>query len=136
VLKKRKFIIGGVILACALGYLLYLGFGNTSQFYQTISELNAAGETIYGESINVKGKLLTDSVVSDPVNLDYAFTIADDDGGEIDVVYNGTIPDGFSDENVELIVTGVIESDNVLYATDILTQCPSKYESEETSWMY
>jgi cytochrome c-type biogenesis protein CcmE len=123
-LKRKKFLIGGVVLVCALGYLLYLGFGST-----TVSELKAAGDTIYGKDLSVNGLVVDGSIVSDPVNLDYEFTIADD-GGELDVVYHGVMPDGFED-GADLVVTGTIEADGILYATDILTKCPSKYEPEE-----
>jgi cytochrome c-type biogenesis protein CcmE len=127
VLKKRKFIIGGVILICALGYLLYLGFGSTTAYYSTVSELLDAGPSIYGQDIRVNGLVVSGSIVSD--EFDYEFTIADEEG-ELAVVYNGVMPDGFED-GADLVVQGKIESDGILYATTILAKCPSKYEPEE-----
>jgi len=129
VLKKRKFIIGGVILICALGYLLYLGFGSTTAYYSTVSELLDAGPSIYGQDIRVNGLVVSGSIVSDPIDLDYEFTIADE-AGELAVVYHGVMPDGF-EEGADLVVQGKIEPDGILYATTILAKCPSKYEPEE-----
>jgi len=129
VLKKRKFIIGGVILACALGYLLFLGFGNTTAYYSTVSELLDAGSSIYGQDVRVNGIVVSGSIVSDPVNSDHEFTIADDEG-ELVVVYDGVMPDGFED-GADLVAQGIIETDGILYATTILAKCPSKYEPAE-----
>ena len=128
-LKKKKFLIGGVILVCALGYLLYLGFGSTTAYYSTVSELLDAGESIYGQDIRVNGVVVTGSIVSDPVALDYEFAIGDE-AGELTIVYHGVMPDGF-EEGADLVAQGKIEADGILYATTILAKCPSKYEPEE-----
>jgi cytochrome c-type biogenesis protein CcmE len=129
VFKRKKFLIGGVVLMCALGYLLYLGFGNTLAYYSTVSELISAGDTVYEQDIRVNGTVVPGSINADPVSLDYAFVIADD-GGNLPVVYHGVMQDGF-EESADLVVRGIIQADGILYATEILIKCPSKYEPEE-----
>ena len=125
-LKKKKFLISGVILICALVYLLYLGFGSATVYYLTVSEILGAGDSIYAQSVRVNGKVVPGSINSDSINLDYSFAIADE-GGKLTIVYHGVMPDGFV-EGADLVVQGKIKSDHIFYATTILAKCPSKYE--------
>lgn len=128
-LKRKKFLIGGVILICALGYLLYMGFGSTTAYYSTVSELLDAGDSIYGQDIRVNGTVVPGSIDSDDINLNHEFTITDE-AGDLLVIYHGVVPDAFED-GVEVVVQGKLQSDGIFYATTVLAKCPSKYEPEE-----
>ncbi len=128
-LKRKKFLIGGVILICALGYLLYMGFGSTTAYYSTVSELLDAGDSIYGQDIRVNGTVVPGSIDSDDINLNHEFTITDE-AGDLLVMYHGVVPDAFED-GVEVVVQGKLQSDGIFYATTVLAKCPSKYEPEE-----
>lgn len=128
-LKRKKFLIGGVILICALGYLLYMGFGSTTAYYSTVSELLDAGDSIYGQDIRVNGTVVPGSIDSDDINLNHEFTITDE-AGDLLVMYHGVVPDAFED-GVEVVVQGKLQSDGIFYATTLLAKCPSKYEPEE-----
>lgn len=129
VLKRRKFLIGGVILICALGYLLYMGFGSTTAYYSTVSELLDAGDSIYGQDIRVNGTVVPGSIDSDGVGLDHEFTITDEDG-DLLVIYHGVMPDAFED-GVDVVAQGKMQPDGIFYATAVLVKCPSKYEPLE-----
>lgn len=50
------------------------------------------------------------------------------DGPQISVVYNGSVPSTFGDE-ITAIITGVVNEEGVLESDDMITKCPSKYES-------
>ena len=93
-LKRKKFLIGGVILICALGYLLYMGFGSATAYYSTVSELLDAGDSIYGQDVRVNGTVVPGSIDSNAINLDHEFTITDE-GGDLLVIYHGIVPDAF-----------------------------------------
>jgi cytochrome c-type biogenesis protein CcmE len=49
-------------------------------------------------------------------------------GPTLKVVYTGTVPATFGD-GVVAIVTGKLDSQGTVTATDMITKCPSKYES-------
>jgi cytochrome c-type biogenesis protein CcmE len=49
-------------------------------------------------------------------------------GPTIKVVYTGTVPATFGD-GVVAIVTGKLDNNGTVTATDMITKCPSKYES-------
>ena len=128
-LKRKKFLIGGVILICALGYLLYMGFGSATAYYSTVSELLDAGDSIYGQDVRVNGTVVPGSIDSNDINLDHEFTITDE-GGDLLVIYHGIVPDAFED-GADVVAQGKIQPDGVFYATIILAKCPSKYEPLE-----
>jgi cytochrome c-type biogenesis protein CcmE len=50
------------------------------------------------------------------------------DGPTLNVVYTGTVPATFGD-GVVAIVTGKLDDKGTVAATDMITKCPSKYES-------
>jgi cytochrome c-type biogenesis protein CcmE len=54
--------------------------------------------------------------------------MADANGVELKVVYNGTIPNNF-ETATSVVVTGQYK-DGYFHAKDILTKCPSKYEEQ------
>ena len=126
--KKKKFLIGGIIIFLALVYLAYTGFQSSASYYFTVSETVGQGSSIYGENLRVNGKVLAGSVKSDINTLTLEFTVTE--GGEsLPVVYRGVAPDNFVD-NADVVVEGSLDSSGVLQADNILTKCPSKYEPE------
>ena len=52
----------------------------------------------------------------------------DDNGNEMKVIYEGTIPNNFESAQ-SVVVTGKYK-EGYFHAKDILTKCPSKYEEE------
>jgi cytochrome c-type biogenesis protein CcmE len=87
--------------------------------------------TLAGERVKVGGAVIAGSwdKNSNPMK----FTVRDETdvdgtGPTLDVVYNGPVPSTFGD-GVTAIVTGELGSDGVLNADEMITKCPSKYES-------
>jgi cytochrome c-type biogenesis protein CcmE len=67
----------------------------------------------------------------DNKNKTFSFFMADENGNQMKVIYEGTIPNNFeSAKNV--VVTGKYQN-GYFHAKDILTKCPSKYEEQKTS---
>ena len=127
-LRKRKFLIGGIIIIFAIGYLAFTGFRASAAYYYTVSETVDKGSSIYGEKLRVNGTVAADSIVSDIDTLTLTFTIGE--GGEsLPVVYKGARPDNFR-ADVDVVVEGQLDPSGVLQATSILTKCPSKYEPQ------
>ena len=124
-LRKKKFIIGGIIIILAVGYLAFTGFRASAAYYLTVSETVAKESTLYGENIRVNGKVAADSVVNDVRSLTLKFTLTE--GGEsLPVEYTGAVPDNFK-ADTDIVIEGNLNSSGVILAKNILTKCPSKY---------
>jgi cytochrome c-type biogenesis protein CcmE len=146
-----KFIIGGLLIAAAIGYLIYSSTSANSQFFLTVEELQARGQTLAGQDVRVSGAVIGSTIQYDPQSLTLAFTVAqvpgdnsviDAQGGlaavlhaavidpskaRLKVVYNGPRPDLLKDE-AQAIMTGKLGADGVFHANDLLLKCPTKYQ--------
>lgn len=124
-LRKKRFLIGGIIVVLVIGYLAYDGFMNSATYYYTVGELNELGSSIYGDSVRVNGKVAPGSIEQERAGLILRFTIVEGEES-LPVVYRGVVPDAFSIEN-EVVVDGRLSSSGIFQADNILVKCPSKY---------
>ena len=124
-LKRKKFLIGGLIVLLAISYLGYMGFKSSATYYYTVSELITQQATINGETVRVNGQVAPGLVENEPVGLTLRFTIVEQ-GESLPVVYHGVVPDTFKVGN-EVIIEGHFNSDSVFLANTITTKCASKY---------
>ncbi|HEY4711871.1 MAG TPA: cytochrome c maturation protein CcmE [Dehalococcoidia bacterium] len=126
--KKKRFIIGGIIILLALGYLGYTSFAGAATYYYKVNEVLAKGSSVIGENVRVEGHVATGSVQRESVGRLLKFTISDTVSGEsLAVVYSGVVPDTFKADS-DVVVEGSIGLDGVFQAQTIMTKCPSKYE--------
>jgi len=125
VLRKKRFLIGEIIVFLAIGYLGYMGFTSSATYYYTVSELIVQGSSIYGENVQVNGQVAPGSVEQEPGGLILRFSLVD--GEEtLPVVYQGVVPDAFKVGN-EVVAEGYLDTAGIFQANTILTKCPSKY---------
>jgi len=130
VLKKKQFLIGGIIVFLAISYLGYTGFQGSATYYYTASELIEHESSIYGENVRVNGQVAPGSVEQEAQGTILRFTIVDVEGEEsLPVVYQGVVPDTFKVGN-EIVIEGHLNSDGIFQANTILTKCPSRYVPE------
>lgn len=130
-LNQRRFIVGAVLIAAAVSYLVYAGIKTTSVYYFEMDEFVAHRTAHAGEDLRVKGWVRSGSVQWDAATSSLAFELAKQDGSEpVPVAYKGILPDMFS-EGREVVVEGRYEVPG-LRAKQIMTSCPSKYEPERT----
>ncbi len=128
-LRKKKFLIGGIIVFIAISYLAYTGFQSAATYYYTVSEVAEQGSSIYGERVRVNGLVAPGSLEQEPGSFTLKFTITE--GGEsLPVVYQGVAPDTFKVGN-EVVVEGSLNQEGIFRATTIMAKCPSKYVPEE-----
>ncbi|MEW6298430.1 MAG: cytochrome c maturation protein CcmE [Thermodesulfobacteriota bacterium] len=134
-MKKSKFLLGGLLVVGAVGYLIYTGIRETSTYYLTIEEFLPQREAFANESIRLAGRVQDGSVQWDPKTLRLRFVLGPFPQGEdpppavgIPVQYQGILPDMFA-EGRDVIVEGRSDG-TVLTATTVMTSCPSKYEPE------
>jgi len=128
---KKKFIIGGIILFLAIGYLGWLGFVNAATYYYEVNEFLGQSELLKGQSVRVNGTVIPDSVETVAGGLGIRFIIKDVElaSATMPVVYRGAVPDTFKPDS-DVVVEGKYSEEGIFEATTILTKCASKYEPE------
>lgn len=126
-MKRRKFLVAGVILFAAIGFLAVMAFRGATTYYYTVSELLGKGDTVWGQTVKAAGEVAPGSVSQEPGNT-MKFVITEGDS-RLPVVYRGAVPDAFKVGN-EVVVEGQIGSDGVFQAKTIMVKCASKYEPE------
>ncbi|MFC2072369.1 cytochrome c maturation protein CcmE, partial [Chloroflexota bacterium] len=130
-LRKKRFLIGGIIIFLAIGYLGYLGFQSSAAYYYTVSEFMEQGDSIYGKNIRVDGQVAPGSLQQESAGSILKFTIIDVAGEEsLPVVYQGVVPDTFKVGNA-VVVEGHLNSTGIFQAHTLMVKCPSKYVPEE-----
>lgn len=148
---RAKFILGGLLIVAAVVYLIYTSTQASAQYFLTVEELVAKGDSVVGQDVRVSGAVIGDSIQYDSQNLMLSFTVAavpgdnaeieaqgglakvlheavmDPNRARIQVVYNNVKPDLLRDE-AQAIMTGNLGDDGVFYAEELLLKCPTKYE--------
>jgi cytochrome c-type biogenesis protein CcmE len=150
---NRKFIIGGLLIAAAIVYLIVSSTQAAAQYYLTIDELEARAESVQDRDLKISGAVDGDTIRYEADSLTLSFTIANVPGDldeiekagglakvlhqavndpaskRLDVVYIGPKPDLLRHE-AQAIVTGRLGEDGVFYADELLLKCPTRYEDE------
>lgn len=123
--------VTGVILIAIIAVVVISG--NTGAAYSsTVADVTKDPELV-GQRVKVSGSVVPASwdKQSNPMK----FVIKDEKdtagtGATVKVVYTGGVPSTFGD-GVVAIVTGELAADGTINATEMITKCPSKYESAE-----
>ena len=118
---KSKYIVGGVII---ISFIIWAGisFNKTLTPYVSISEAKSAESVV-----QVKGQRL-DTGRFDLKTNEFVFTMEDEKGETIEVVYGGAKPGNF-DQATEIVCIGQYKSGQ-FHAKELLVKCPSKYMEE------
>lgn len=127
--KKKRFLIGGLVIVLAIAYLGYTGFQSSAAYYYTVSEVTQQGSSVYGKTLRISGKVAPGSVYTEKGNLALNFSITEG-GHNLPVVYQGVTPDTFRTDS-DIVVEGQLDSQGVFRASSILTKCPSKYDPQQ-----
>jgi cytochrome c-type biogenesis protein CcmE len=148
---RLKFILGGVLILAAVIYLIVSSTQASAQYFLTVEELAAKGDSVGNRELRISGAVLGDSIQYDPQTLTLKFVVADIPGDNklieqqgglaevlhqavidpnrerLQVVYVGPKPDLLRNE-AQAIMTGKIGEDGAFYANELLLKCPTKYE--------
>ncbi len=127
-LRRKRFLIVGLTVAVALGYLGFTAFQGASMYYLTTDELLGRGATAYGEQVRLMGKVADGSVNKSPVSNTLRFTVTSEEGASLPVVYLGIVPDAFKPK-ADVVLEGSLTSAGTFQADSLLVKCPSKYEA-------
>ena len=150
-LGRLKFLIGGLLIVAAIGYLIFSATSANSQYFLTVEELQSRGQTLAGKDVRVSGAVIGNTIQYDPQSLTLMFSVAqvpgdnsvvDAQGGlaavlhaavidpskaRLKIVYHGPRPDMLKGE-AQAIMTGHLGSDGVFQANELLLKCPTKYQ--------
>ena len=127
--KKKRYIVGGLILVIVLGYLGFTAFQDSSTYYYTVDELLTDTAITTDQNVRVQGTVEAGSIRENDDTRQVQFVLTHNNYS-IPVVYSGIIPDAFQ-ENNDAVVEGNIEQDGTFIAHTITVKCPSKYVAEE-----
>lgn len=131
-----KFIVGGVLIAIAVGFLVFNALTDTQQYYVTVEEYFANPAKYEGRDLRMNAYVLGDSIQFtqlDDQTSRLEFDIADDFNNPQHVMrivaLNEPVPDLLQHE-AEAIVEGSIGADGSFYTNSggLLLKCPTRYE--------
>ncbi len=130
--RARNRLIGvtAIIILAAIAVVASTG-SSDGAYYRPVGEV-VSDATLLGERVSVGGSVVAGSwdKKSNPMR----FSIREegtDDGAVIAVVYNGGVPSTFGDGVVAIVKGELIDDSGTLYidSSDMITKCPSKYET-------
>lgn len=124
--KKTKFIVGGVIIALAIVYLIYSGVQSSGAYFLTIDELYTKGAAVENQTVRVAGKVDAATIDFNNRDLLLTFDVTSETGQRMQVVFNGPKPDQMR-EGADAIIEGKYNGQNFTAQT-LLLKCPSRYE--------
>lgn len=127
--RRTRFLIGGLVLLAALGFLIYSAIASNSEYYLTVSEVYALDAQALQSPIKVGGKVAEGSIVWDRGSNSVRFSILDDKGKTMPISYKGVVPDSFQ-PGADVIVEGKLQQGGDFAATSLLAKCASKYEPQ------
>ena len=125
-----KFAIGAVLIVGSVGYLMASGIKETGQYFLTPSELSrkvAVDPSFFNVGMKVGAHVVRGTVSKDVATQTLRFQITDG-GASYPVTFHGLPPDTFND-SVEVVVEGRLKPDGIIYATNVLAKCGSRYEA-------
>ena len=128
--KRRLVVVTGIIVIVLVVVLAVVG-GSSSAKSVTIADM--ANGQYADQKVQVSGNVVENSFSTEDNVL--TFDMYDPSGDQtqyLRVKYEGGVAATFGND-VTAICTGKVGADGVLHATELVTKCPSKYESAEGS---
>ena len=127
---RTKFLVGGLLVLSASGYLMASSIKDTGTYYLTPRELAdkvRQDPSFVDAGLKMGARVMPGTIQRDPGGRQVAFQVSD--GAQTyPVVYRGLIPDTFT-ENVDVVVEGRLGRDGTFHATTLLAKCASRYEN-------
>lgn len=127
--RARNRLIGVtaiILLAVAAIFLSQQGSSSS----KTVSDV-AGDKSLIGKRVKVSGAVVAGSWddKADPMTFEIREeSDTEGTGSVVKVLYSGTVPSTFGD-GVTAIVTGKVNEDGAIESAEMITKCPSKYES-------
>ena len=125
---RMKFIIAGIIIVAALGWLAFVGFEESKAYYIAVDEYYSMKGSLQGKTVKLAGDVVSGSVDRSKPQMEFVISSRD---STVRVRYVGKdiVPDTFTDGS-KALVEGTIAPDGIFQARHIEARCASKYEAE------
>ncbi len=139
--NRLKFVIGGLLMAAAVIFLVVNAISGSTQLYVTVDEYYSQQAEIGGRDLRISGYVIGDSILYtqiDDTNSRLEFDITDDLADSTRqkirvVVLNEPIPDLLEHE-AQALVEGHVENGEFLAnPKGLLLKCPTRYEEADPS---
>jgi len=129
--KRAKFGIGIGVIVVSMGFLAWLGYGESKTYYHTIVELSTLQGADRAHRIRVGGTVEPGSIRRSQGRVDF---VLDGEGKQLPVSYVGSdpLPDTFIDKS-QALVEGSLERNGNFTAQQVQAKCASKYEAAPTA---
>jgi len=124
-ISKKKFILGGLVILAALGYLVYSGVSQSVVYFVTPSELQAA--PVAGKAYRLGGMVKPGTLHWDPKKIELTFTLSDGQAS-VPIKHLGTPPDLFA-EGRGAVVEGTWTNDGYFKAGLIMAKHSEEYKA-------
>jgi len=125
--KQAKFGLGIGIIVAALGFLAWLGYGESKTYYHTIVELQTLKSSERSQRMRLGGTVAVGSIRRLAGRVDF---VLEGEGKALPVSYSGSdpLPDTFIDKS-QALVEGRLGTDGRFMAEHVQAKCASKYEA-------
>lgn len=129
-----KIVLSVVVVAGAIGFVLFKSAGTNAEYYKHVDEVMAAPDALRSKRLQVHGNVVKDSIEVAKGTLTYRFKIESRPPrapAVITAIYSGIVPDTFKSD-AEVVAKGSLGPDNVLTVVPdgIMAKCPSKYDAK------
>ena len=125
--KQAKFGVGIGVIVATMGFLAWLGYGESKTYYHTIAELQTLNGTANRQRMRVGGTVATGSIRHLAGRVDF---VLEGEGKSLPISYIGSdpLPDTFVDK-AQALVEGSPGADGRFVAEHVQAKCASKYEA-------
>jgi cytochrome c-type biogenesis protein CcmE len=122
--KRNSLIVVSIILIATISVVAVVMLNSFVDPYLSVDRVVENPEVYDGYSVQVKGKLQAGSLQTYSSNTTF---IIYGDNHTILVILTGEVPAMQNDQAI--VAIGVFEAPSIIHASQVLVQCPSKYET-------
>jgi cytochrome c-type biogenesis protein CcmE len=125
--RRAKFGVGIGIIVVSMGFLAWLGYGESKTYYHTIAELQTLHGTARAHRLRVGGTVEPGTIKRLSGRVDFVLA---GEGKLLPVSYVGSepLPDTFVDKS-QALVEGSLANNGSFVAEHVQAKCASKYEA-------
>jgi cytochrome c-type biogenesis protein CcmE len=125
--KAIKIVATCVVLAAALGGLMYTTLAEGTEYYIHVDEVMQDPDAWKGKRLQLHGFVA--NLRQRPNTLDYKFDVQSN-GKVITATYTGIVPDTFKNQS-EVVLKGKLQGEGfAVEPNGVMAKCPSKYSPQ------
>ena len=128
--KALKIAATMIVLAGALGGLMYTSLAEGTEYYKHVDEVMTEPAAWQGKKLQLHGFVVEKSILRKPDTLEYRFQVQNN-GHVVNASYTGVVPDTFKG-GAEVVLKGRLGPGGfqVNPHDGVMAKCPSKYEAK------